>query len=45
MGIEFWGFIFGVFLVYKLKVGFILICKIGKLFVLVYLVVYDLEYG
>ncbi|MCL2935315.1 MAG: adenine phosphoribosyltransferase [Trichodesmium sp. St15_bin1_1] len=44
-GIESRGFIFGVPLAYKLKVGFIPIRKTGKLPAPVHSVVYDLEYG
>ncbi|MEB3340565.1 adenine phosphoribosyltransferase [Okeania sp.] len=45
VGIESRGFIFGVPLAYKLKIGFIPVRKPGKLPAKVYSVSYDLEYG
>lgn len=45
VGFEVWGFIFGGVVVYQFLVGFVLICKKGKLFGVVISEVYVLEYG
>lgn len=45
VGLEVWGFIVGCLVVYEFGVGFVLVCKKGKLFWLVVFLIYDLEYG
>lgn len=45
VGFEVCGFVVGVFLVYVFGVGFVLICKSGKLFGEMIEVGYDFEYG
>lgn len=45
VGLEVCGFIVGCFVVYELGVGFVLVCKKGKLFWEIIEVIYGLEYG
>jgi len=45
VGIEVRGFMFVVFLVVEFGVGFVLVCKVGKLSGEMYCISYDFEYG
>lgn len=45
VGIEVCGFLFGVLVVLGLGVGFVLVCKLGKLLCEIISEIYDLEYG
>lgn len=45
VGFEVCGFIVGCLVVYELGVGFVFVCKKGKLLCEMVKVIYDLEYG
>lgn len=45
VGFDVCGFIIVLIVVYELSVGFVLICKVGKLLYKICLELYDFEYG